>query len=225
MPSEQHENHKQRLRQRYARNGLAGFHDYEVLELVLAYAQVRRDTKPLAKRLIERFGSLTAVMTAPVSLLMEVDGMGERTAVLLKLLRDVGEFYMRERILGQNIITGSSDVHEYLKRFAKGLLHEEFKVLYLNSQNIILDEETLATGTVNEAKVYPRTICEHALLRHATAVIVAHNHPGGSLKPSQGDIAITHQLRAALNLLNITLLDHIVVTGEGYFSFSSEKLL
>ncbi|MCD4827846.1 MAG: DNA repair protein RadC [Candidatus Cloacimonetes bacterium] len=213
------------MRQRYMRGGLAGFHDYEVLELILSYSHVRRDTKPVAKRLIDRFGSVTAVISAPVSQLTEVDGVGERTALLLKLFRDTGEYHMRESILGRNAVAGSKEVYDYLMRFAKGRLIEEFKVIYLNAQNIILDEETLSKGTVNETKVYPRIICEHALIRHAAAVIVAHNHPGGSLKPSTGDIAITAQLQRALALLDIRLLDHIVVTGEGFFSFAAEKLL
>ncbi len=225
MPSDTHLHHKERMRQRYMRGGLAGFHDYEVLELILSYSHVRRDTKPVAKRLIDRFGSVTAVISAPVSQLTEVDGVGERTALLLKLFRDTGEYHMRESILGRNAVAGSKEVYDYLMRFAKGRLIEEFKVIYLNAQNIILDEETLSKGTVNETKVYPRIICEHALIRHAAAVIVAHNHPGGSLKPSTGDIAITAQLQRALALLDIRLLDHIVVTGEGFFSFAAEKLL
>ena len=225
MPSDDRSQHKERLRQRYLQNGLAGFHDYEVLELILSYAQVRRDTKAIAKRLVKRFGSLTAVMTAPAQQLTEVEGVGERSAVLIKLFRDAGEYHMREHILGRDALSSAAEVRDYLVRTAKGRLHEEFRVIYLNTQYIVVDEETISEGTVKEAKVYLRKVCEHALIRHASVVIVAHNHPSGSLKPTQDDINLTYRLQQALKLIDVKLLDHLVVTGEGYFSFASENLL
>lgn len=151
--------------------------------------------------------------------------MGLRSAQLIKLFKDVSDFHLRENILGQDAVTGSQDVVDYLRRYYKGRVVEEFKVLYLNAQNVILDEETLAQGTVSEAKVYLRAVCEHALLRHAVSVIVAHNHPGGSLRPSSGDLALTRRLREALALLDIILVDHLLITAEGYVSFAAEGML
>jgi DNA repair protein RadC len=202
VSSDDNLHHKQRLRARYERRGLQGFHDYEVLELMLAYAQVRRDTKPLAKRLIERFGSLTAVIAAPLCLLVEGGGRGAAQRPAHQAFKDVRDFHLRENILGQDAVTGSQDVVDYLRRYYKGRVVEEFKVLYLNAQNVILDEETLAQGTVSEAKVYLRAVVRARPAAPRGSVIVAHNHPGAAAALFRR-LALTRRLREALALLDI----------------------
>jgi len=151
--SEANKQHKKRLRERFHKNNLDGFHNYEVLELILSYSIIRKDTKALAKSLINHFGSLSAVINAPINLLAQIEGIGERTASLIKLFREVGNFHLRESIIKNDAIKCSEDVYAYLKFYYKGLKNEEFKILYLNSRNIILFEETLFIGTINEARI------------------------------------------------------------------------
>jgi len=149
-------NHRERLRQRYINDGLNGFHNYEVLELMLSYSIVRQDTKALAKSLLNTFGNLMNVLNASVEELSQVKGISDRSAVLLKLFRDAPNFYLREVLTDRVQISSCYDVYEYLKQCYKGLKNEEFKAIYLNSRNIIIREETLFHGTVNEAKIYIR---------------------------------------------------------------------
>jgi DNA repair protein RadC len=217
--------HRERLRERYRRSGLDGFHPYEVLELLLSYAIPRRDTKPLAKELVRRFGSLTEVLNAPVEALAEVKGMGDRSAVMLKLLRDAAAYHLREQLPGKDAINASRDVYAYLCAYYKGLKHEEFKAIYLDAQNKILLEETLFVGSNNESQVYIRKVVERVIQTHAASVVVAHNHPSGLLEPSRDDIGITHKLRGALALIDVHLLDHIIIGDNTFFSFVAEKLL
>ncbi len=225
LPADDQQLHKQRMRERFVRDGLDGFHDYEVLELILSYSIVRKDTRSLAKSLIRRFGSLSDVLNAPVSQLTEIDGLGERSAVLLKLMRDANVYHLREKILHRDYITCADDVFRYLKTCYKGVKTEQFKIVYLNTQNMIITEETLFHGTLNISTIYVRKIVEHALMYHAHAVILAHNHPGGNIEPSNEDIFITLKIREALALVEIQLLDHIVVGQNEYLSFTKRKIL
>ncbi len=225
LPGDDQQLHKQRMRDRFVRDGLDGFHDYEVLELVLSYSIVRKDTRSLAKELIRRFGNLTGVLNAPVSQLIEVEGLGERSAVLLKLLRDVNCFHLREKILNHDYVSSADDVVKYLKTHYKGKKTEEFKVIFLNTQNMIIAEETLFHGTLNQSAIYKRKIVENALMHHAHAVILVHNHPGGNTTPSRDDILITRQIREALELVEIQVLDHIVIGDNDFLSFVREKIL
>ena len=219
LPADDQKLHKKRMRDRFIRNGLDGFHDYEVLELILSYSIVRKDTRGLAKNLIRRFGSLTDVLNAPVRQLTEVEGLGERSAVLLKLLRDANVYHLRETILHRDYISGAEDIIQYLKTHYKGMKTEEFKVIYLNTQNMIITDETLFYGTLNHSAIYIRKIVEHALMHHAHAVILVHNHPGGNMVPSSDDILITKRIQDALALVEIEVLDHILVGHDKYLSF------
>jgi len=215
--------HKERLRSRYCVDGLEGFHNYEVLELILSYSLVRRDTKQLAKRLIEEFGSLIGVLNAPVEKLIAQKDISERTAVLLKLFRDTMTYALSEKIVKEKWITSCQDVYEYLKQYYKGKKNEEFKVIYLNSRHIIIDEETLFRGTVNEAKIYIRTLLESVIKTGAAAVIIVHNHPGGTLKATEDDLLITEKIKKVLRYIDVNVLDHIIIGDNDYISLASEK--
>lgn len=217
--------HKERLRKRYIQGGLSGFLDYEVLELILSYSLIRKDTKPLAKKLIRQFGSLTGVVNAPLELLLEIDGIGERTALLLKLVKDAGVFHLREDLLRNRMIRDAKDVVDYLTFAYKGVLDEQFKVVYLNTKNMIIFEETLFHGIVNQARIYLRTLVKHVVLSHAASIIVVHNHPGGDPTPSPEDIHLTRKIREALELVETQLLDHIIIAGTHFTSLKSEGLL
>lgn len=215
--------HKKRLRARYEKNGLDGFHDYEVLELILSYSLVMRDTKELAKELIKRFGSLIGVLNASNDELAKFEGLGSRTAIMIKLFRDTMTFALSDKIMKEEWITSCQDVYEYMKTYYKGMRNEEFKVIYLNSRHYIIDEETLFRGTNNEAKIYIRNLIEQVIKKGAAAIIIVHNHPGGTLKASEEDIMITQKIKKVLGYINVNLLDHIVVGDNDYISLASEK--
>ncbi|MBW6516603.1 MAG: DNA repair protein RadC [Candidatus Cloacimonetes bacterium] len=217
--------HKERLRIRYCQDGLAGFHNYEVLELILSYSLIQKDTKQIAKELINEFGSLIGVINAPVEKLIKIEGLGERTVVLLKLFRDTMTYALRENITKQICITSCHDVYNYLKHYYKGKQNEEFKVLYLNSRNYIITEETLFRGTVNEAKIYIRTLLQNVIKNGATAIIVVHNHPGGTLKASEEDIMITEKIKKVLTFIDVKVLDHIIVGDNDYISLANERMI
>lgn len=215
--------HKERLRKRYTQDGLNGFHDYEVLELLLSYSLVQKDTKDLAKDLIKKFGSLIGVLNSSVEELSGFPGLSQRTSVMLKLFRDTMSYALSDKIMSEEWITSCQDVYNYMKVYYKGRRNEEFKVIYLNSRHYIIDEETLFWGTNNEAKIYVRNLIEQVIKKGAAAIIIVHNHPGGTLKASEEDIMITQKIKKILNYINVSLLDHIIVGDNDYISLASEK--
>ncbi|GAB6273602.1 MAG: DNA repair protein RadC [Peptococcaceae bacterium] len=183
--------HHKRLRERFIKSGLDGFHDYEVLELLLTFIFPNRDTKPIAKDLLAKFKTLSGVFSADPQELQEIKWVGERTAVYLKLLNDT---------------LGSKK-------------NEVIRVVYLDSQNRLVQAENLSEGTVAETVAFPRKIVEGALKHRAVSVIIAHNHPGGVAEPSDNDDKITGQIRDALQTVGISLQDHLVIAGNEYFSY------
>lgn len=217
--------HKQRLRERFIKEGLDGFHDYEVLELLLNYSLVRKDTKTIAKKLIEHFGSISDVMNAPVNELTKIEGVSGRTAVLLKMVKQSSVYMMKDKILRRYYVKSSQDVFSYLKYYYKGEKVETFLIIYLNTKNMIIGVEPLFRGTVNEAKVYMRTIVERSLQNGASAIIAVHNHPSGSPDFSQEDIRLTRKLKEALKLINVRLLDHIIIADNEMISMNDNKLI
>jgi len=217
--------HKHRLRQRYIDESLSGFHDYEVLELLLSYSLSRQDTKPIAKKLIEHFGSISQVMNASVEELCRIEGVSERTAVLLKIIKDSSAYMIKDKILKTYFVRSSEDVINYLKHQYKGQKTESFIVFYLNSKNMIIKVEELFKGTVNEAKIYFRTLITHILNYNASAIIVSHNHPSGNPEISPDDIKSTRKLKELLVSIDVILLDHIVCGGIDYISMNDQKLM
>jgi DNA repair protein RadC len=217
--------HRQRIKGKYLSGGLAAWADYEVLELILGYAIARRDTKPLAKVLVERFGTLAGVLEAAPAELRAVPGVSDHTAVLLKLFKDVAAAYLRGKTIGRDVIASPESAVQYLSVLLKSVPDEEFHVLLLDTANRVLAVETLQRGTVNKAVVYPRTVVERALLGHAAGVILVHNHPGGSLQPSPEDLQATGSIRRALDAVEVALLDHLIIARTGYYSWKEHGLL
>ncbi|MCB5230118.1 MAG: JAB domain-containing protein [Candidatus Cloacimonas sp.] len=240
--------HRKRLRNRYKENGLDGFNEYEVLELVLSYSLVRQDTKQIAKKLLEKYKNLIDVLNAPVDELTDLDGVGERTAVMLKLFRDTMSYALRKPIFSKDFIQSSDDVYNYLKVYFKGKRNEEFMVIYLNSAHRILKHKkltpqesdttsdlivktkaleikTLSEGTVNKAAVYIRQIVEDIIRTNAAAVILAHNHPSGSLEVSQEDVATTSKIASILKILDTEVIDHLIIGDNDYVSLRERNLL
>ncbi len=217
--------HRQRLREKFTKTGLSGWRDYEILELILTYCISRRDTKPTAKALLRKFKTLGEVLNADEREIQSVRGIGPRSALLLKLFREVAASYLGARLKKTDSLSSPQAVYDYLAVSLKGKREEELRAIFLNSRNQALEIETIQVGTVDKSPVYPRKIVERALKHNAVSVIVAHNHPGGSLKPSQDDVQITERLKQALETVDISLLDHVIISAEGYLSFRERGLL
>jgi len=217
--------HRQRIKDKYKKSGIDGWLDYEVLELALSYAIPRKDTKPIAKELITRFQTINGVLDADRKELKSLAGISEHTALFLSLLKDIAILYLESGLHKKDLLASPEVVYGYLKASLKGSVNEEFKTLFLNRSNQLIAVETLQTGTVNRSVVYPRKIVERALYHHAVGVIIAHNHPSGTLKPSQDDCTVTKTIRDALNTVEISLLDHIIIADNSYFSFNEKGLM
>jgi DNA repair protein RadC len=208
------EGHRARLLSRFEKGGIDAFHSHEILELLLTYTIPRRDTKPLAHKLIAHFKSINAVINASPDELLKVDGIGKRSALFFPLIREVLALCLKERYDKKETISHRRDVEEYL-RFHFGHRRDEFvAALFLDNGNHAIETEIIAEGTVNQCALYPRIIIEKALRYGATSIILAHNHPGGSLTPSEADWLITERIHSAGKLLEIPLLDHIIISSE-----------
>ena len=212
-----HEGHRQRLKDRFLREGLDGFTDVQVLELLLFYVIPRKDTNPIAHALVDRFGSLARVLDASVVKLTDVDGITENGATFLKLVREIERRYALSQ--GEEIILNTiDDCCEYLTHFFKGKRNETVFLLSLDAKLKLLSCREVGEGSVNYASVPIRRCVEMALEDGATSVILAHNHPSGLAVPSNDDIATTRRLAMALSAVEIQLVDHIVVADDDYVS-------
>jgi DNA repair protein RadC len=217
--------HRKRLREKFLKAGAEGFHDYELLELLLTFAIPRVDVKPPAKALVKRFGTLNAVLDATQSELESVRGMGPSSAVLIRLIKELFAAYLAERMEGKDVLSSPGAVVEFARVKLAGLPHEAFMVIYLNVKNRVIDHEVLQEGTVDRAIVYPREIIKAALTHKAAGLILSHNHPSGDPEPSQEDKHLTRAVIEAARTVEIRVLDHIIVGKNGYFSFQENRLL
>jgi len=179
-------NHRRRIREKYLKSGLDNWHDYEILELILTYAIPRKDTKPIAKALLKKFKSIRGVFDAEIEALNTIKGIGPNAGILINLFKEAVSLYLLQDLLEQeNVISSPKAVYNYLQASLRGAKDEIFKVVFLNTANRPVKAETIYVGTVNKAVIYPRKVVEHVLKNKATSVILAHNHPGGSLTPSE----------------------------------------
>jgi len=221
-----YEGHRERLRQRFEKSGLQGFHDYEVLELLLTFVIPRQDTKPIAKELINKFKNFPAVLNADINDLQNIKGIKDRSAQFIKILKEIISYLFEERAKNEEIqFTKLVDLVDYLKATIGGNKNEVLRILYLNSQNKLIHSENLSEGTVTEAIAFPRRVVEGALKNNATSVIIAHNHPGGIPEPSDNDNAITEQIKNALKTVNIALQEHVIIADSGFYSYRQSGFL
>jgi len=220
-----HLGHRDRLKARFERAGIAGLQDYEILEIILFYALPRKDVKPLAKELMKRFGSLKGVLDAGHEALKDIPGIGRHTAVLFSIVRDLGSLYLRQRAEEHEQISSTKELIDYCLSSMGGLKDEHFAVIYLNARNRIIKVETIQEGIVNQAVVYPRKVLEKALKHKASAIILVHNHPSGHVRPSDADIRLTRVLQDAARVMDIVLHDHLIVGENRFFSFREEGIL
>jgi len=217
--------HRRRLRKRFIESGIKGLQDYEALELLLTYGVARKDTKPAAKALLKRFRGIPGVFAADIHELKEVEGIGENSAVLIKLMQALMELYLKERSLHRTKLSTPEAVVEYCRVSMGWLRDEQFRVIYLNSQNEVISEELIQEGTIDQAVVYPRKVLEYALRHKASGFILVHNHPGGLLRPSKSDIELTRRLKSASEEMGLRIHDHFIITREGHYSFYENGLL
>ncbi len=212
-----HEGHRQRLRDRFRREGLENFAPHEVLELLLFYTRARGNVNPLAHKLLETFGSLRGVLEAPVEQLTAVDGVGEETASLLALTVPLFRRYELCLCEEKRKLKQYHEVEDYCRALLTGLRKERFYVISVSTQMRVLGQRMIAEGDLTEVMAYPRLVVETALNQNAYGVILCHNHPGGEAIPSLGDVDVTRELEALLAKLGIGLMDHIIVAdGQTY---------
>lgn len=219
--------HRERLRKRYMERGFSSLQEYEVLELLLTYVLPRRDTKMLAKKMLQKFGNLDGVLKAEIEELIKIGGIKERTAGFFHLLGDLEKEIFRSRLEISDAmqIRRKDDLISYL-RAQIGFEHrEKFMVLFLNTANVLVATEELFQGSLDRSAVYPREILEKVLKYQAKSVIFAHNHPSGNTKASLKDIELTREMKEALQMFDVLLLEHIIVSKNSYFSFLEEGLL
>jgi DNA repair protein RadC len=217
--------HRGRLRTRLREGGQAALADYELLELVLFRALPRRDVKPLAKALIDKFGSFAEVISAPPARLAEVDGAGEAVISELKIVEAAAHYFARGKVRAKPVLSSGNAVLEYCRAAMAFAEKEQFRVLFLDKRNQLIADEVQQTGTVDHTPVYPREVVKRALELSATAIVLVHNHPSGDPAPSRADIAMTKSIVEVARPLGIEVHDHIIVGKEGHASLKGLKLI
>ena len=211
--------HRSRLKEKYRSKGLDAFEDYEALELLLFFAQPRKDVKPAAKELIKKFGDLKRILEADCQELERVDGMGKNSATLVSFIRDLAVRYLEQTARKRTHLGSTPELIRYCRAYFSGAAEEEFRVIYLDSQHHIIHVETLQVGTVNQAPVYPRKVLERALTHKASGIILVHNHPSGYAQPSSDDTRITRTIVETARKLDIRVHDHLIIGGDTWYSF------
>ncbi len=217
--------HRSRMRDKVLTRGTDALADYELLEMLLFLAFKEGDTKPLAKSLINRFGSFAGVLSAPQQQLLDIRGLGPHSVTALKIVRASAIRLARAELADQPILNTSEKLVAYLHIVMARETVEQFRVLFLNPRNRLIADEAQARGTVDHTPVYPREIVKRALELHATAIILVHNHPSGDPTPSADDVAMTREIREAGNLLSVHLHDHLIIGNGESFSFRALGLL
>lgn len=211
--------HRQRLRERFEKFEQNAFLDYELLELILTYAVPRRDVKPIAKELLNKFHSFPGVLDAQADDLLQIPGLGQKSVTLLKLIRSANTRYLARTLESLPLLDSPQLFANYARMKLGDKNCEVTLVFYLNSQNRLIRCDMSGTGTVDAVNIYPSEVARNALLSGAQSVVICHNHPGGSHLPSRDDDSVTFDIRNALQPLGIVLLDHIIVSRFGFYSY------
>src|SRR6202451_1641123 len=217
--------HRGRLRERFREAGAEALSDYELLELLLFRVLPRRDVKPLAKSLLEKFGSFAEVIGAPQARLAEVKGLGDACITDLKIVQAAASRLLRGEVRKRPVLSSWSTVLDYCRTAQAFADREQFRVLFLDKRNQLIADEVQQTGTVDHAPAYPRAVVKRALELSATAIVLVHNHPSGDPTPSHADVQMTQQIIAVASPLGIAVHDHIIVGKEGHASLKGLKLI
>ena len=219
------EGHRARMRTRLLQAGPEALADHEMLEMTLFLALPRRDTKPIARALLARFGSYANALAAPVPELLAIEGLGEAGAAALMLVHAAAVRLLASEVKDQPVLSNWDRLIGYLNAVLAREGKEQFRVLYLDTRNRLLADEALSRGTVNHTPVYPREVLSRALELRATAIILVHNHPSGDPTPSRDDVVMTDEIRRAVAPVDITLHDHVIIGNGRWSSFRREGLL
>jgi DNA repair protein RadC len=224
-PAPHYHGHRQRLRERFRSAGSDAVSDYELLELVLFRAIPQRDVKPLAKSLIEKFGSFGEVVAAPAARLAEVKGLGDAAITELKIVAGAAQRLARGEVKRRPVLSSWSSVLDYCRAAMAFAEKEQFRILFLDKRNQLITDELQQVGTIDHTPVYPREVVKRALELSATAVILVHNHPSGDPTPSSADIQMTKTIVDIAKPLGISVHDHLIVGKEGHASLKGLKLI
>lgn len=217
--------HRDRLRQKFLETNGAGLADYELLELLLCGFIPRKDVKPIAKRLLTRFGSLSAVFAATPKALQSVDGIGETLSVYLKSVHMLHLRATEEELNGREVLSSWQKVQDYVRVRLQHDEIESFRVLFLDRKNCLISDEELGRGTVDHAPVYPREIAKRVLELSSSSIILVHNHPSGDPTPSRADISMTREIIDVLDSLEVQVHDHLIVGRQGVTSMRAAGLI
>ncbi|VAX24047.1 UPF0758 family protein [hydrothermal vent metagenome] len=217
--------HRERLRKKFLKFGLDKFTDDEIVELLLTLATPRKDCKQIARNVLKEFGSLKGVLEAPMGELQKIGGIGPNNALGIRLIHSIARKFLREKILKENYIDSFEEVLDYFTHALRDEKYEFFHVLFLNSQNAILHEERLAVGSATHVVLSPQQVIGKALSSKAAIIVLAHNHPGGSIEPSGEDVALTKEIVFSARLLDLSVREHLIISPNGYFSFMENGLM
>lgn len=217
--------HRARLRQRLAHGGGEALLDHELIEYLLALAIPRRDTKPLAKRLLAEFGGIGGVLSADWQALSRISGMGETSIAALKIVQASALRLLQAKVKEQPVLASWQALLDYLRADMAWLTIERVRVLHLNARNMLIRDEHMGDGSIDQAAIYTREVIRRAIDLGSSALILVHNHPSGSPQPSKQDIEITRQIHEAGKPLGIAVHDHIIIGAEGFSSMRAMGLM
>ena len=217
--------HRARLRKRLIEGGGDALLDHELIEYVLALAIPRRDTKPLAKALLHEFGGIAGLLTADADAIGRVKGMGDSAVAALKIVQAASLRLLQDRIRDQPVLASWQALLDYLRADMAHKTTERVRVLHLNSRNMLIRDEAMAEGSIDQAAIHPREVIRRAIDLGSSAIILVHNHPSGDPAPSRADIALTRDIADAGKKLGITVHDHIVIGANGHSSMRGMGLL
>ncbi len=225
MEVKSQEGHRERLRQKFLKSGIKGFHDYEIVELLLTLGSPRKDCKQQSKEALKKFKTLRGVLQASPEDLQQIKGIGPANIFGIKFIQEVTQEFLKEKILKNPFFKSSKEAFDYLYLSMRDLPKETFKIMFLDTQNRVIEVENLFEGTLNASAVYPREIIRSSIKYNAAALIFAHNHPSGNPEPSDNDKQITQDLVFAGIIMQLKVLDHIIIGDNRYFSFADKGLI
>ena len=232
MSEKDNQGHRERIKEKFLKNGIDGFAEYEILELLLTYCIPRKDTKPIAKELLNKFKSLDNVFKADFDKLSAVDGLGKNSIAFLKLIGDLPSIIYKDELKNKKLvnkeilkISNKDILLNYLRNKIGYEEKEKFYVIYLSSSNEVIEFEENSVGTLDRSSVYPREIYKKIINLNAKSIILAHNHPSDNITPSKSDIELTNEIAKGLKNFGALLIEHIIITKNSYFSFLEEGLI
>ena len=232
MSEKNNQGHRERIKEKFLKNGIDGFAEYEIVELLLTYCIPRKDTKPIAKELLNKFKSLDNVFKADLDKLSAIDGLGKNTVAFLKLIGDLPSIIYKDELKNKKLvnketlkISNKDILLNYLRNKIGYEEKEKFYVIYLSSSNEVIEFEENSVGTLDRSSVYPREIYKKIINLNAKSVILAHNHPSDNITPSKSDIELTNEIVKGLKNFGALLIEHIIITKNSYFSFLEEGLI